>query len=469
MNRILATLTAGALLLSAAPAAGASPSADATASPSVPVASAPASPSADPAASPSLPSLNPSASASPAGWTASALTQPGDTWAPVVGVAAGPSSLVAVGKTVCEPPRRKDIARCWGQPWTSSDGMTWTAVDARTAGIDLGFFRPTTGGPEIGLAGVAYGPGGFVAFGRAQATPKGPQRSALWRSADGTTWQRVKTADAFPAASRLRTILGTTDGYLLGGVIYDKRAPHAAVWSSPDGVTWTLGRGREAWDIGGYIDTLEDPASGGVDAFAVYPAPADGTGSTAGGAVAVGEACMGPIDRSIWSFNGQCWGQLWRSPDGAAWRKGDLPQTFGTATAVATSGDRIVVGAPICWDCPPAMLVSDDLTTWRVGYGSPVDGRLVAMTSAGGRFYALLVVTDVANGQRTGESLALWSSDDGTQWRLDETQPSLPVAVTSFHEVAMAVAGDRLVVTAAAETEAAPGFASVALLGPVLP
>jgi hypothetical protein len=396
------------------------------------------------------------------------LPQAAGSEALAVGVAAGPDSLVAVGKMVCQE-QRNGFSRCWGQAWTSRDGTAWSAVDARTAGIDLGFNRPTTSGPELGLVGVAYGPGGFVAFGRAQATPKGPQGSAAWRSADGTSWQRVETADAFPAATRLRTILGTTDGYLLGGVIYDKRAPHAAIWSSPDGATWTLAHGRDAFDIGGYINTLEDPASGGVNAFAVYPAPADESRSLAQGAVAVGEACMGSIDRSIWSFNGACWGQLWRSPDGVTWRKGDMPQTFGTALAVATSGDRVVVGAPICWDCPSAMLVSDDATTWRVAYGSPVDGRLVAMTSAAGRFYALLDVSDPTNVPGHGESLALWSSDDGTQWRLDEAQPTLPVAVTSFYEVAMAVAGDRLVVTAAGETQAAPGFASVALLGPVLP
>ena len=449
MNRIGAWLAGAVLLLVAVPAAGASPS-------------------ADPAASPSVPGASPPASAASAGWSAAVLTQPADSWAPVVGVAVGPDSLVAVGKTVCEQ-QRNGISRCWGQPWTSRDGTTWSAPDASTAGIDLGFYQPTTGGPELGLVGVAYGPGGFVAFGRAQATQKGPQRSAVWRSADGTSWRRVKTADAFPAAARLRTILGTTDGYQLGGVIYDERAPHAAIWSSPDGVTWALAGGREAFDIGGYIDTFEDPASGGVNAFALYPALADGSGPLAGGAVAVGEACAGSSGRSIWSFNGYCWGQLWRSADGASWRKGDMPQTFGPVIAVATSGDRIVVGAPICWDCAPAMLVSDDATTWRVGYGSPVDGRLAAMTSAAGRFYALLVVSDATNGQRGGESLALWSSDDGTQWRLDEAQPSLPISVTSFHEVDMAVAGDRLVVTAAGETEDATGFASVALLGPVLP
>lgn len=448
MNRIAAWLGAALLLSVAVPAAGASPSPDPTANPSSPETSPPA--------------------ATANGWTASPLRAPGETFVTVVGVAAGPRAMVAVGKAVCGPPRRDASARCWGQPWTSEDGRTWTAADPRTAGLDLGFFRPTTSGPEVGVAGVAYGPGGFIAFGRAQRARNGPQQSALWRSDDGRSWEPVKTGDAFPRASRLRTILGTTDGYLLGGVIYAKRAPRAAIWSSPDGVTWTLARGPEVFDIGGYIDTMEDPASGGIDAFAVYPASTDGSGSLAGGAVAVGQACAFAEAGSIWAFNGSCWGQLWRSADGMIWQKGEMPQAFGSATAVATSGDRIVVGTPICWDCPPAMLISDDLSAWRVGYGSPVDGRLAAMTSAAGRFYAVLIVTGASGPSRTAFSLAVWSSDDGTQWKLEEEQPVLPVPVSSFHEVDMAVAGGRLVVTAAGETEDADGFASVALLGPVL-
>ena len=156
--------------------------------------------------------------------------------------------------------------------------------------------------------------------------------------------------------------------------------------------------------------------------------------------VAVGNAVCGPPRRDE---SARCWGH-------------------------AASGDRTVVGTPICWDCPPAMLISDDLSTWRVGYGSPVDGRLAAMTSAAGRFHAVLIVPGATDGDRTTFTLAVWSSDDGTQWKLEEEQPVLPVPVTSFHAVDMAVAGDRLVVSAAGETDDTSGFASVALLGPVL-
>ena len=110
------------------------------------------------------------------------------------------------------------------------------------------------------------------------------------------------------------------------------------------------------------------------------------------------------------------------------------------------------------------MLVSDDAATWRVAYGSPVDGRLVALASVAGRFYALLVGSSA--GGVGGESLAVWSSDDGTQWRLDDEQPAVPVEATWFHDIAMIPAGDRLLIVAGGETSGVAGFASIALLGP---
>ena len=382
----------------------------------------------------------------------------------VVGVAVGPSSLVAVGERLCERARR-DTFRCSGQAWTSPDGTAWEAVDARTSGLDLGYLRPVIGGPEIGLAGVAFGPGGFVAFGRAQAKIDGRQVSAVWRSDDGGSWERVPTDSAFPTGARLWTILGADDGYMLGGVIYGERAPRAAIWSSPDGRTWTLARGRGTFEIGGYIDTLEDPASGGVNAFATYPGPTDGRGSIATGAVAVGQGCMPSFDEDPWAWNGACWGELWRSPDGLTWRKRDMPRTRGGATTVATIGPRIVADAPICWEgCPSAILVSDDGSAWRIAHGSPVDGELVAVTAAAGRFHALLKVPDQDSGW---QSLALWSSVDGTDWSLEEAQPTLPGGGMTFHDVDLAVAGDhRLVVTAAGESAPDGAFTSIALLGP---
>ena len=111
----------------------------------------------------------------------------------------GPDTLVAVGRRACERTKSEEIGRCWGQPWVSTDGVAWEAVEARTSGLDLGRFSAVTSGPEVGVEGVAYGPGGFVAYGWAHG--EGGRRlpaPALWRSDDGRSWERV------PASGGLR-------------------------------------------------------------------------------------------------------------------------------------------------------------------------------------------------------------------------------------------------------------------------
>jgi hypothetical protein len=400
-------------------------------------------------------------------WSASVLPQAEGSSALVTGVAVGPSSMVAVGQRACTQGRR-ETSRCWGLAWTSPDGTTWEAVDPRSSGLDLGLFRPIISGPEVGLEGVAYGPGGFLAFGR--VGEPGGQRSAVWRSDDGSSWERVTASDAFPTRARLRTILGAEDGYLLGGVTYFDKAPRAAIWSSPDGRTWTPARGEDqVFEIGGYIDTMEDPQAGGVNAFALFPGPDDGAGAIEDGVIAVGQRCMPSFDRDPWAWNGTCWGQQWRSEDGLTWRAGDMPRTQGAVTLVATAGDRIVTDAPVCaGDCASALLLRDDVSDWRVAYGSPVDGELEALVSVGGHFQALLAVRD-EDGEVDGDRLALWSSGDGTDWALEEAQPTLPATITWLDEVDVAVAGERLVVTTWGQSAPEGDNVSIALLSPPLP
>jgi hypothetical protein len=402
-------------------------------------------------------------------WVQAVLPPPADpslSAALAVGIAAGPGSYVAAGQRTCKLVR-EERSKCWAQTWTSPDGFTWTPVDPLTAGLELGVMVPTLSGPEVGLQGVAHGPGGFVAFGR--ATPRGTSRqvTAVWRSTDGATWQRVASGDTFPAGTRLRTILGAGDGYLLGGVIYGRRAPRAAIWWSSDGVSWRRASGGDAYEIGGYIDTMEDPGAGGINGFTVYPAPIDGAGSAlAGGAVAVGQACSGPADRSIFAWNGVCWGDVWRSPDGRSWERGsEGAQTRGPATMVAALGERIVTDAPICYGdgCSSAILASDDTMDWDVAYGSPVNGDLRALVAADGRFFALLMTPSSDEGS---SSLRLWISDDGSDWSLASAQPTLPIELGYAHHVAMVSTGDRLLVTVSGETEPDGDLSSMALLSP---
>ncbi len=72
----------------------------------------------------------------------------------------------------------------------------WQSVDVTSAGLELGRYRPVMSGPEIGIDGVAYGPAGFLAYGRVETKQDG-QVPAVWRSDDGSSWERL-TADDLP-------------------------------------------------------------------------------------------------------------------------------------------------------------------------------------------------------------------------------------------------------------------------------
>jgi hypothetical protein len=320
--------------------------------------------------------------------------------------------------------------------------------------------RPVLSGPEIGLGGVAYGPAGYLAYGR--ATDAGRQRTAVWRSDDGSTWERLTSPDAFPSGARIRTIIGAADGYLLGGVIYRERSPRAAIWSSVDGRAWELARGGDTFGIGGYIDTMEDPGSGGIEAFAILSG-AGRVDALHDGVVAVGQACIPAMDEGIWAWNGLCWGEIWRSEDGRTWARDESgPRPLGAMRHVTTLDDAIIVDAPICRvGCASGLLLGPvDAGPWRVAYGSPVDGDLrVLLTTDRGPEAILSIQTPTS-----GDRLALWSSADGTRWTLEASQPELPLEGIAVRSVVAALAEGRLVVIASGETDAAEDLVAAVLV-----
>ena len=417
-------------------------------------------------------------------WSGAILAQTEEVPAMATGVAVGPAGMVVVGGRACERTAADDFGRCWGQPWVSTNGSDWTAVEAHSSGLDLGRFTAALSGPEVGVEGVAYGPGGFVAFGwarsgQASRVGTGPNgvTPALWRSDDGRSWGRLPTPESFvakgpgPSGAWPKTIVGTADGYLLGGTLYASPAPRGAIWSSPDGETWTLAGPDDAFDIGGYVDTLETPGAGGVYAIAVAPQDSAGAASV----IAVGEACPGPAKsagpKGAWAkaFDwtpGDCAARLWRSADGLTWTMdrftsaegGSLRREPYWARTVATTGEQDVAGVE-----PPRLLVSADSSTWDVARGGPL-GRHLALAALDGRFHALLPECTAAECQR--KVLALWSSADGADWSRDASQPPSPADPQDFIDVDMAAAGDRLVVSASFFDAPYGELVSMALVGP---
>jgi Tol biopolymer transport system component len=400
------------------------------------------------------------------------LPQAQDVTALATGVAVGPDVIVALGQRACERLTNDDLGRCWGQPWVSTDGVSWEAVEARGSGLDLGRFTAVTSGPEIGVEGVAYGPGGFVAFGWARSGDR--LSPTLWRSADGRSWERVPAPQGFEAEGlmmpgpSLHAIAGSDDGYLLGGTIYAKPAARAAIWSSPDGSTWTLAQGDEVFDAGAYFDTMETPAAGGVSAVATAPSGVGGAWS----AVAVGcvnppgEPGAGPKGESSRAYDwttGNCRAQAWRSSDGLAWERLDLPKGYLRAASVATDGRQVIIGATSVEGRKEVISTANGID-WAANGGQA--GRLVALAAVGDGFRALVPRCLTEECRR--RSLELWSSADGVSWGLDPVQPTMPEGVEDFLDTDMAPFGDRVVATAGYWTAPRTDLASMALLSPAL-
>ena len=411
----------------------------------------------------------------PDAWAAVVLPQVENVAGLATGVAAGPDSIVAVGRRACERIKNEDIGRCWGQPWISTDGVSWEAVEARTSGLDLGRFTAATSGPEIGVDGVASGPGGFVAFGWAGGGGRpGSLAPALWRSDDGRSWERLPALAGFQTEGSmlpgpwLHGMTGSEDGYLLGGTIYGKPAPRAAIWSSPDGLTWTLAEGDEVFDVGAYIDTMETPAAGGISAIAIAPPRAEG----AWHAVAVGSTCpqgkpgagpKGGLSKTYDWTTGQCRAQAWRSADGLTWERLDLPNGYFRAESVANDGSQVIIGATST-ESVNEIISSANGIDWAANGGKA--GRQVALAAGSTGFHAL-VPTCLNEGCRR-RSLELWSSVDGVRWGLDPAQPTMPQGVEDFIDVDMADYGGRVVATAGYWTAPPTDLASMALLSPPL-
>ena len=383
-------------------------------------------------------------SPAPGAWTIAELPPVAGTDANVHDVAAGPDGLVAIGARITSG-SDGPLFPAAPELWTSADGITWTPVDPEGSGVVLGWYRPVLSGPEVGLIAVTHGPSGFVLVGRSAPSRSSAPRISTWRSVDGIAWDAA-TPEVFPPAARPGALVGTPTGYLAGGVVYGRRAPLAAVWVSADGLRWTRATAEEGFGVGGYIDTMEDPASGGIRSLAPY----------GDGAIATGLTCFPSFDKeSIWAWSGACWGTAWRSEDGLRWSASEAPQTHGEIGQVATLGTRVVATVVVCHTCPPAILVSDDGVTWSFAYGAPVGGGLVELLATGDGFRALLLSGD--------GTLAVWASPDGSDWTEMAPLPPLPAGTTAVRQAAMSAFGDRLVIVVAAEGD---GIRSFAIMGP---
>jgi hypothetical protein len=337
----------------------------------------------------------PGSSPAPLGWTWQAASMP-----VAVGVPAGRVEAVIAGGIGFLAVGRGCLAEsCQGIVWRSADGKSWEQVPASDA-TDTGFVFPMSG-PEIGMFDVAVGEPGFVAIGySAQPT----MEATTWFSPDGVTWARNPLGDAtFTRVNAVgwdgrQFVLAGEDRSDWDGSVADlaTATARAAVWTSVDGRTWTRVPHSPVFDVGGFIDTTEDPATGGMTD--VVPGPA--------GFVAVGSTC---------TSEGACEPAAWTTGGGDTWeRAADMQGLSGQLKAVAASDSGYVaVGSGTCGsspnsipqDCPAVIMESSDAQTWRLQPEIPVSD-LRTVTRIGDWFFAT-----ATSGPET-----VWVSADGKSW-----------------------------------------------------
>lgn len=281
--------------------------------------------------------------------------------------------------------------------WTSTDGHAWVRAPASDA-TNIGVHAATTG-PEIGMFDVAAGDPGIVAIGYA-ARPN--LQATTWFSTDGTTWERIPLGLQPPATSPAgmngaRVNAVTWDGVefvLVGedrsdwkgfGSTLATAKARAAVWTSPDGRTWTRVPHAPVFEVGGFIDTTEDPSTGGMADVMMGPDALVGVGSVCNTQLVVG-----------------CQPAVWISPDGHSWeRMKGVPTASGSLSSIAASDARTVyvaAGAGM-------VLTLRDGETWvQEPIEQPNDFQ--GITWIGDRFFATVL----------GGPETVWTSEDGSAW-----------------------------------------------------
>ena len=310
----------------------------------------------------------PIASPSPLGFTWAKATMPVAVGVPsgqVESVVAGGIGFLAVGRGCLSA---GETPACEGIVWRSADGTAWERVPTSDA-LDTGAYFSTSG-PEIGMFDVVTGGPGFVAIGYA-ARPE--MQATIWYSPDTLTWERIPLGDV--ATTRVNAvgwdgqqfvIVGEDrsdwDGTLEGMATATARA---AVWTSKDGRTWTRVPHSPIFDVGDFIDTMEDPSTGGMSD--VVPGP--------GGLVVVGSDC---------TSQGGCRPAAWTTGGSDTWaRVADMEVVSGRLRSVAASSSGyMAVGVG-----EAAVMQSSDGQTWRRTTPMPAKD-LETVTRLGDRFFA---------------------------------------------------------------------------------
>jgi hypothetical protein len=202
--------------------------------------------------------------------------------------------------------------------WTSTDARSWKRMD-----VDLSSLDPDH---ENAMVDVVDHGSGLLAVGLAGSSPS-TYEPAMWQSAEGEAWQRVKIEDEDARDSVLNAIAANESSVVLVG---ESDGDHV------DARAWVSGDGGRTW----IRVEVETGQVGIPDLLDVVHTPE--------GWVAVG------VDGTTRHEFGESIAAVWQSPDGVSWMRNEPHQNaflpdgsasgVGMTSVTAFNGVVVVVG-----------------------------------------------------------------------------------------------------------------------------
>ncbi|XRQ10862.1 hypothetical protein ACN3XK_08190 [Actinomadura welshii] len=275
--------------------------------------------------------------------------------------------------------------------WKSADGASWEAAQ----GLGAAFTRP---GSQR-LLDVTGGQAGWVAVGYDQIAPKRP---LVVVSKDGATWQTADSAAPFGTGKKQNLATNATASGSGGYVVVGSEGPSAAAWFSADLKDWERGSGGDPDALKGEKDAgrwMLDVADGGS------------------GFTAVGGVSDAKGDRPA----------VWSSSDGRQWALKTLPLPSGVReghlTHVAAKGGTLVAAGVATAEQGPIWIgyVSKDSgASWQE---LPVPGgdeelAVTALTATPEGFAA----TAASGGTANSADVVSMTTSDGSNWAVSKPQ-----------------------------------------------
>jgi hypothetical protein len=318
------------------------------------------------------------------------------------------------------------IAGCGGSATTATTTMTGGSVAApgadasaaATAWTALAVSQPA--GAPVQIQSIVPWSGGYVAFGRANATAP----DSGWTSADGRAWTAIGDQTFGLDAGGSSLIGGTACGSGVIVAIATADGP-VTLWSTTDAAHWT----RTTSPAGSLVPALAGSAVGAVataagqvyftsDCSTWHAAGLPGAAATiaavaafGGGFAAVGFGGGGTGDSGTTPL-------AWSSADGRTWAAATVPADTGLAlTGVAAGGHGLIAYGSSGGSTPgpSTFLTSPDGRAWTIAtteplgtQGSGADTRLNGGYAGDG--------THLLGSGQTASGDEYWISTDGTAW-----------------------------------------------------